>query len=146
MTDKSKVTWIDIDAPKKECTFKELEKESLDETPMQVEKKRKNEKEKEQVLEHTLFRVSVFDGEKIMSGTSVSCAIATGAAALLLEWGIVKSNLPSMNTIMAWSYLIQGCVQQSGFNYPNNQWGYGKLNLLNTFESLKLAPVNINNN
>ena len=81
-----------------------------------------------------------------MSGTSVSCAIATGAAALLLEWGIVKSNLPSMNTIMAWSYLIQGCVQQSGFNYPNNQWGYGKLNLLNTFESLKLAPVNINNN
>ena len=51
-----------------------------------------------------------------------------------------------MNTIMAWSYLIQGCVQQSGFNYPNNQWGYGKLNLLNTFESLKLAPVNINNN
>ena len=90
--------------------------------------------------------VNVFDGEKIMSGTSVSCAIATGAAALLLEWGIVKSNLPSMNTIMAWSYLIQGCVQQSGFNYPNNQWGYGKLNLLNTFESLKLAPVNINNN
>ena len=56
MTDKSKVTWIDIDAPKKECAFKELEKESLDETPMQVEKKRKNEKEKEQVLEHTLFR------------------------------------------------------------------------------------------
>lgn len=87
--------------------------------------------------------VNVMTGEEIMSGTSVSCAITVGACALLLEWAIVRANLPSINTIIAWSYLIQGCVQQSGFNYPNNQWGYGKLNLLNTFESLKLSPINI---
>ena len=79
-----------------------------------------------------------------MSGTSVSAAITAGACALLLEWAIINSNLPSINTIIALSYLIQGCVQQSGFSYPNNQWGYGKLNLLNTFESLKLMPMQNN--
>lgn len=80
-------------------------------------------------------------GYGVMSGTSVSAAITTGACALLLQWAIVNNNSPSMDTLIAWSYLIQGCSQQSGFIYPNNQWGYGKLNLLNTFESLKLMPL-----
>lgn len=80
-------------------------------------------------------------GYGLMSGTSISAAITTGACALLLQWAIVNKNQPSMNTLIAWSYLIQGCVQQTGFIYPNNQWGYGKLNLINTFESLKLMPL-----
>ncbi len=80
-------------------------------------------------------------GYGTMSGTSVSAAITTGACALLLQWGIVNGNQPSMNTLIALSYLIQGSIRQTGFVYPNNQWGYGKLNLMNTFESLKLMPL-----
>lgn len=80
-------------------------------------------------------------GYGLMSGTSVATSITAGACALLLQWAIINSNQPSMNTLIAWSFLIQGCVQQPGFVYPNNQWGHGKLNLINTFESLKLTPL-----
>lgn len=77
------------------------------------------------------------EGEGSMTGTSVSAAVCAGAAALLLEWGIVKGNMPSMNGDIVRSLLIGGAARRQGTIYPNNQWGYGKLDLYNTFQYLR---------
>ncbi len=72
-----------------------------------------------------------------MSGTSVSAAITAGAAALLLEWGIVQGNDPIMDTGDVRNYLIRGATRTKARNYPNSEWGYGELNLLGSFESIR---------
>lgn len=76
-------------------------------------------------------------GYGTMSGTSVAAAIATGACALLLQWGIVQKNNTAMNTYQARAYIIRGCARDPTLNYPNNQWGYGKLNLFQTFNLMR---------
>lgn len=72
-----------------------------------------------------------------MTGTSVGTAITAGAASLLLEWGIVLENDRDMYTSKVINYLIRGADRKESINYPNREWGYGSLDLLGTFESLK---------
>jgi subtilisin family serine protease len=76
-------------------------------------------------------------GYGVMSGTSAATAIVTGACALMLEWGIVKMREVSLNTFLTKAYLIRGCSRDDNVKYPNDQWGYGRLDLLNTFLSLR---------
>lgn len=68
-----------------------------------------------------------------ISGTSIASAMVAGSAALLLEWGIVRGNDPSMNTIKLRNYLIRGARREETISYPNNIWGYGKLDLFSVF-------------
>ena len=72
-----------------------------------------------------------------MSGTSVASAITSGACALLMQWGIVLKNDPSMSTYQIKSYLIRGCSRNEAMSYPNTQWGYGSLDLIQTFHRLR---------
>jgi subtilisin family serine protease len=72
-----------------------------------------------------------------MEGTSVAAAVTAGACALLLQWGIVEKNEETMNSYIARTYLIRGCDRDRDIEYPNFQWGYGRLNLFNTFEMLR---------
>lgn len=76
-------------------------------------------------------------GYGTMSATSVSAAITTGACALMLQWGIVEKNDVSLDTYRIRTNLIAGCDRDPNIDYPNNQWGYGKLNLYNTFRALR---------
>lgn len=76
------------------------------------------------------------EGIGTMTGTSVSAAVTAGAAALMLEWGILKDNMPNMNGEVIKNLFIGGAVRDSNLYYPNNKWGYGKLNLYGTFEYL----------
>jgi hypothetical protein len=71
-----------------------------------------------------------------MTGTGVAAAITTGASALMLEWGIVNGNDVTLNTYRIRAFLIRGCERDPNIEYPNYEWGYGKLNLLNTFNQL----------
>ncbi len=71
------------------------------------------------------------------SGTSAAAAIAAGAAACLLSWGIVEGNDPTMGEIAVKSYLTRGADRLSTLTYPNEEWGYGALNLFQTFLSLR---------
>ncbi|BED91953.1 MAG: S8 family peptidase [Candidatus Improbicoccus pseudotrichonymphae] len=74
----------------------------------------------------------------IMSGTSVASSIVAGVAALVMEWGIVKKNDRAMNTLKMRSYLTLGCEQnKDNIQYPNTLWGYGTLNLFETFQKIK---------
>jgi len=76
-------------------------------------------------------------GSGNMSGTSVATAITTGACALMLQWGIVEGNDMTLNTYNIRSRLIAGCDRDPNVEYPNERWGYGRLNLLNSFLSLR---------
>lgn len=72
----------------------------------------------------------------ILSGTSVSAAVTAGACALLLEWGIVKGNDPIINTVAMKTYLARGARRRDKISYPNREWGFGELDLLNTFKKM----------
>ena len=72
-------------------------------------------------------------GNGKMTGTSVAAAITTGACALFLQWGIVDRNDISLNTNRIRSSLIRGCRREPNVRYPSFEWGFGKLDLLNTF-------------
>ena len=71
------------------------------------------------------------------SGTSAATAIVAGSAALLLEWGIVREKDPSMNTYKVRNYLIGGARREKNILYPNNIWGYGKLDLRGAFNMMR---------
>ncbi len=72
-----------------------------------------------------------------MDGTSVSAAITAGAAALLLQWGIVEGNDVAMSTYQIRAYLIRGASRSDTITYPNAQWGYGRLNLISSFNLMR---------
>ena len=72
-----------------------------------------------------------------MTGTSAAAAVTAGAAVLLMEWGIVKNNMPTINGDLIRSLLIGGCRRDEDMVYPNIKWGFGKLDLYNTFLNLR---------
>lgn len=69
----------------------------------------------------------------VLTGTSASAGITAGASALLLEWGIVKGNDTALNTVAVKTYLIRGAKRRENIDYPNREWGFGELDLLNTY-------------
>ncbi|HBL83794.1 MAG: hypothetical protein A2Y17_08365 [Clostridiales bacterium GWF2_38_85] len=76
-------------------------------------------------------------GYGLMSGTSVAAAITAGACALMLQWGIVEGNDIALSTSQIKAYLIRGATRIEGTIFPNTQWGYGKLNLVQSFNVMR---------
>lgn len=71
-----------------------------------------------------------------MSGTSISAALAAGSVALLFEWGFVLENDISMSGFKINRFLIRG-ARRGNMDYPNPEWGYGELDVYNTFDSIR---------
>jgi len=71
------------------------------------------------------------------SGTGCATAHAAGIATMLMEWGIVKGNYTSMNGQDIQKLLIRGAQRSDDLEYPNNVWGYGKINIYNVFQRLR---------
>ena len=67
------------------------------------------------------------------TGTSVAAALTAGSVASLLSWGLVWNNDPGMSGAAIRSYLIRGADRNRPYTFPNREWGYGSLNLYNTF-------------
>lgn len=61
------------------------------------------------------------------TGTSFAAPFVTGAAALLMEWGIVRGNDPFLYGEKVKAYLRRGARQLPGNAYPNERLGYGYL-------------------
>jgi subtilisin family serine protease len=68
------------------------------------------------------------------TGTSVSAAHMTGVAAMLLEWGIVRGNYSDMNSVQIKSLINAGARRNPNLTYPNQDWGYGILDLYHVFD------------
>ena len=71
-----------------------------------------------------------------LTGTSAAAALGAGACALLMEWGIVRGNVPAMDNVTIQRYLIRGAERLNIFDYPNKTWGYGRLDLYGTFRAI----------
>ena len=71
------------------------------------------------------------------TGTSVAAAHTAGAAASLLSWGIVEGNDPAMNSASVRGYLVRGADRSPAYTYPNREFGYGTLNLYQSFLQLR---------
>lgn len=70
------------------------------------------------------------------TGTSFAAPYITGAAAIMMEWGIVRGNDRFLYGQRVKSFLHRGANRKASIVYPNNIWGYGSLSLCDTMNLL----------
>lgn len=68
------------------------------------------------------------------TGTSMAAAVTAGAMLQLAQWCVTERNSPFVSGREIKGYLRRGARQDSAYEYPNRQWGYGKLDLQGTFD------------
>lgn len=69
--------------------------------------------------------------------TALSSAITAGAACQFLNWGIVEGKDKELRASDIKGYFIRGAIRDNDMAYPNMQWGYGKLDVYNSFEVIR---------
>lgn len=74
----------------------------------------------------------VINDTTVVSGTSFAVPFCTGAAALLMEWGIVRGNDPYMYGDKLKTYLQRGARPIEGLEVPSSSQGWGRLCLRNS--------------
>ncbi|HEX3075353.1 MAG TPA: S8 family serine peptidase [Lachnospiraceae bacterium] len=73
------------------------------------------------------------------TGTSVAAAHTAGVAAMMLEWGVLRNNIPNMSTTEMKKLFLRGAKRDESLKYPNPEWGYGKLDIFNVFNTIRLV-------
>lgn len=84
--------------------------------------------------------ISTYPGNKYatITGTSASGAYLAGSIALYLQYTLVDKYYPTKGfTQMIRTYIQSGAKRNSEISYPNEIYGYGKLDILGTFNQLK---------
>lgn len=71
-----------------------------------------------------------------VSGTGAATAHTAGIIAMVLEWAIVSGNYPFINGYIIKQLLIRGANRSLVMPYPNNIWGYGKIDVYGLFKML----------
>ncbi len=88
-----------------------------------------------------IITTKINGGVTTMSGSSAATAVVTGACALLLEWGIINGNDTTMYSQKIKSYLIYGAARNDYYKFPNEEIGYGYLDLLGVFNFISRSYV-----
>lgn len=70
------------------------------------------------------------------TGSSLAAALSAGCIAQFMEWAIVEGNSPFVDSIGIKSYFIRGASRENNIIYPDTRWGFGKINVNGTFETL----------
>ena len=71
------------------------------------------------------------------TGSSLAAAITSGAAAQFMQWAVVDRNSPYIRSQELKNYFIRGAAREENQSYPNRLWGYGRLDLYNTFVEMR---------
>ncbi|RDY31549.1 peptidase S8 [Lachnotalea glycerini] len=71
-----------------------------------------------------------------VSGTGAAAAHTTGIMAMVFEWAIVEDNFTPINGFIIKELLIRGAKRYPNQTYPNNVWGYGKIDVYGLFKML----------
>ena len=71
------------------------------------------------------------------SGSSGAAGIASGAAALIMEWLINRPESLSVSTGQVASIMILGAEQETLPAFPNREWGYGTLDVYQSLDRLR---------
>lgn len=71
------------------------------------------------------------------TGSSVAAAHVAGAVADLFTWGIVRGNNTALSDASIRAYLIRGADRNPAYSYPSRIWGYGTLDLYQTFVRIR---------
>ena len=71
-----------------------------------------------------------------LTGTGAAAAHTTGAIAMIMEWGIARGNYTTITGNDINRLIIRGARRDASIVYPNNIWGYGKLDVTNLFRRL----------
>ncbi len=67
------------------------------------------------------------------TGTSAAAAITAGAVAAIMSWGLKNGHLEMTASAPVKSYLVRGARRNPAYSYPSKEWGYGELDLYQTF-------------
>ena len=73
----------------------------------------------------------------IRTGSSIATGITAGAAALIMEWVVYRLQQKTIDSTQIRNLLVLGTEKRANEVYPNREWGYGKLNVYNTFETIR---------
>ncbi len=71
-----------------------------------------------------------------LTGTGAATAYSTGIVAMILEWAVLRGNYTTITGKDIKNLLIRGADRVEGITYPNNVWGYGKINIDGLFRKL----------
>ena len=71
------------------------------------------------------------------TGSSIATGITTGAVALIMEWVVYRLQQENIDSTQIRNLLVLGTVRRPNEIYPNREWGYGQLNVYNTFEVIR---------
>lgn len=87
---------------------------------------------------YNLTCATVNGGYGSITGTGAAAAYAAGIVAMILEWGVLRGNYTSITGMDINRLVMRGAVRDKELIYPNNIWGYGKINIEGIFEKLRL--------
>lgn len=70
------------------------------------------------------------------TGSSLAAAITAGAVAQFMQWAVVEGNNSVVESREIRNYFVRGASRDPEVIYPNREWGYGRLNMVGTFDAL----------
>lgn len=71
------------------------------------------------------------------TGSSVAAAITAGAVALMMEWVVYRLRQKNIDATQIRNLFVLGTDRRPNEVYPNREWGYGTLNVYQTFERIR---------
>ncbi|MFI3176160.1 MAG: S8 family peptidase [Eubacteriales bacterium] len=70
------------------------------------------------------------------SGSSMAAALTAGGVAQFMQWAVIEGNDLFVDSRKVKNYLVRGAIRESNMEYPNREWGFGKLNIAGIFKWL----------
>jgi subtilisin family serine protease len=78
--------------------------------------------------------ITTIDGSR--SGSSLAAALTAGGVAQFMQWAVLGNRGVQTESSRINNYFIRGATRSSDITYPSREWGYGRLNMVGTFDAM----------